>query len=63
MNEKGMDKGGGLKWEVIDIENENTTQAIKFCRARILGGWLVRAVWDEGMTMTFVPDMHCVWVT
>lgn len=54
--------GNGLKWGFINDENMNTVGVVEFYRAPVPSGWLVKAVWYNGMSITFVPDVDHSWL-
>ena len=46
-------------WELLHGDDEGVQDT---CRAKVHDGWLVRERFgDEGVSITFVPDLHHLW--
>ena len=49
-----------LEWEAIDCV-ERSVRGVRYDRARVHNGWLVRALWEGEISITFVPDPYSNW--
>ena len=50
-----------LKWEFVRQDHGNGSGHLRLERAKIHGGWLVLHSWQNGESMTFVPDPDHKW--
>ncbi len=50
-----------LKWERVSQDHVDYKGSFRLERAKIYGGWLVLHSWQNGETMTFVPDPDHRW--